>query len=140
VEITLKKLLYYRDVKLFLDIIITSLKIFFTSSLKRINAPFYLSPFGKPSSISNSEIDKVTRYVALYTFIRSKLGFRETCFTYSTLLCNVLRRRGVDAHVNFGARKKTNQKLDDIPLAGHCWVTVKDEEMQTGYLKIFQYP
>ncbi len=138
---TIKKILYYRDVKLLWRVFTATLKISFISSIRQRQLLNFLISPKKMVLTKNADREKITRYVNLYTFIRSKLGFKETCLTYSLLLCHVLRRAGIDAKMNFGAKKKEVKKnAEDLNLIGHCWVTINKEEIQTPYQRIFTYP
>lgn len=136
----IKKILYYRDVGLLWKVFFTSLKISFVSSVKKHQPPLFLSSFKKTSSIENPDIDKITKYVNLYTFIRGKLGFKETCLTYSLLLYHMLRQAGIGAKINFGAKKTDFQSRTGLNMIGHCWVTIGDEKKETNEQLIFNYP
>jgi hypothetical protein len=84
--------------------------------------------------------EKIIRYVNLCTYLRRKLGIKDTCLSYSLLLCQVLRREGIEARINFGAQKKTRHESEKLPFIGHCWVSVNDEELKAPYALIFRYP
>lgn len=135
----IKKILYYRDIRLFWRIFVTALKFFFRSSVKKHQSPLSLR-FKKLSSVENPDIGKITKYVNFYTFIRGKLGFKETCLTYSLLLYHVLRRAGVEAKINFGAKKTDFKSITGLNIIGHCWVTIGNEEKETIEQMIFSYP
>lgn len=136
----IKKILYYKDIGLLWKIFITSLKISFTPFIKKQQPPLFLSSFKKTPSIENPDIDKITKYVNLYTFIRRKLGFKETCLTHSLLLYHVLRRAGVEAKINFGAKKTDYKSITGLNMIGHCWVTIGDEKKESNEQLIFNYP
>jgi hypothetical protein len=135
-----QKILYYRDWRLLLRVFVISFKISFLCLLKRgdllldVAFPQIVKP------IKNPDIEKITRYVNFCLFLRKRLGIKDACFTYSLLLCHMLRRAGVDAKVNFGAQKMNAVKDKDISLIGHCWVTVGNEEVKVPHQLIFTHP
>ena len=130
---TIKKILYYRDVKLLWRVFTASLKISFISSIRqRQLLNFSISP-KKMVLTKNADTDKIYKYVCFCLFILRKLGFRYTCFTHSILLCRMLRQAGIEASVNFGARKAGRE------LEGHCWVS-HSEATTVDYQTIFTYP
>lgn len=137
---TIKKILYYRDVKLLWRVFTASLKISFISSIRRSQLlNFLVSP--KKNITKNADENRIIKYVGFCVFIRKKLGIRDTCLTYSILLCNILRRAGIDAKVNFGAKKREeNGNPEDLNLIGHCWVTIGNEKKETAEKLIFCYP
>ncbi len=138
---TIKKILYYRDVKLLWRVFTASLKFFFISSIRqRQLLNFSISP-KKMVLTKNADTDKIYKYVCLCLFILRKLGFRHTCFTHSILLCRMLRQAGIAARVNFGAKKKEEKEnAEDLNLIGHCWVTIGNEKKETAEKLIFSYP
>lgn len=87
-----------------------------------------------------ADTDKISIYVNMLVFVRRKLGFRETCLTHSLLLCHALRANGVDAKINFGARKNSEPTDDELPFTGHCWVTLRQDDNPTNYDILFTYP
>lgn len=64
---------------------------------------------------------------------------RDTCLTNSILLCRVLRQSGIRARVNFGVMKDSSGS-GGMNTAGHCWVTVAEEDISPPYPVIFTYP
>ncbi|MFH1776560.1 MAG: hypothetical protein ABH952_03255 [Candidatus Omnitrophota bacterium] len=61
--------------------------------------------------------------------------------TYSMLLCHVYRELGINAKINFGAKRKTEkQNPTDLNTRGHCWVTIDEQELEMPYELIFKYP
>ena len=135
----IRRLLYYRDLKLLFAVFITSLKISLISSVQGYQSGVTSVP--PINKTKNADRNKISKYVNFYLYLRSKLGIRQSCLTYSLLFCHMLRRAGINAKINFGARK--NRKGDssgDLPLVGHCWVTVGNEEITLPYQRILQYP
>lgn len=123
-----RKLCDYKDLPLLLRIIFVSLKI----SLSPAKA---LIPLANPQPCGkHKEREKIVRYVGLFLYFRKLLGLKDTCLTSSLLLCNVLRQYGIEAQVNFSAKK------DKKNMAGHCWVSVGAEEISSDYTLIFKYP
>ena len=135
----IKKILYYKDVGLLWKIFITSIKISFISFLKKHQSPLSLR-FKKISSVENPDIGKITKYVNFYTFIRRKLGFKECCLTYSLLLYHMLKQAGIEAKINFGAKKTDYKSITGLNMIGHCWVSIGDEKKETNEQLIFNYP
>lgn len=130
---TIKKILYYRDVKLLWRVFTASLKISFISSVRQGRLLNLLKLPEKTIPAKKEDMDKIYKYVCLCLFILRKLGFRHTCFTSSLLLCYILRQAGVAASVNFGARKTEGE------LVGHCWVS-QGRDVITDYQTIFRCP
>ena len=90
--------------------------------------------------IERGNRDDIVKYVNLCLLVRSKFGFRDSCLTYSLLLCHTLRREGFNARMMFGTRRKTCEEPGDLPLEGHCWVTVDQEELDIPYQVVCVYP
>jgi hypothetical protein len=128
-----KKLFYYSDIKLLSEAFCTSILIFIKIHLFGCKDFVLLSniPLGR---FNLREKTKVTRYCQFSMRLMRLFGLRDTCLTYSVLLCRMLRRSGLDARVNFGAVK------EDGGLIGHCWVTVGDERADPSFKLIFEYP
>ncbi len=138
---TIKKFLYYKDVRLLWKVFIASLKISFAFSVKKHQSSLFLRPFKKIPSIENpNNIGKITKYVNLYIFIRSRLGFKETCLTHSLLLYHMLSQAGIGAKINFGVKKTDFQSRTGLNMIGHCWVTIGDEDKETTEQLIFSHP
>jgi hypothetical protein len=124
----IRKLGSYKDIPLIFWTFFTSLKL----SLSPENA---LISFANPPKRWNSkEKEKIVNTVKLCLYIRRRLGFKDTCLTSSLLLCNLLRQHGINAYVNFSAKK------DQGNMAGHCWVSVGEEKIASDYTFIFKHP
>ena len=138
---TLKKVLHYKDLRMLWTVFFTSLKISVISCIKGPHSAIISMPSVNTDMEEKYSRNEINRYVNLCVFIRRKLGICDTCLTYSILLCHMLRRAGVEAKINFGAKKR-EQKTNsgDLSLIGHAWVTVGEEELQLPYQKILQYP
>lgn len=138
---TLKKVLRYKDLRMLWRIFITSLKISFFSFIKGPHSAIVSMPSVNTDIVKKNDWNEISRYVNLCVCIRRKLGIRDTCLTYSILLCYMLRRAGFEAKINFGAKKREEKKNpEDLNLIGHAWVTVDEEELQVPYEQILQYP
>ena len=136
----IKKLLYYKDIGLLIKVFFTSLRISFVFSKNNLSLIIKSIPAVNRQLIKQIDKDKINRYVNLCVFILRRLGFRYTCLTYSALLCNVLRQAGIEARVNFGAKKIDFTSDTGINMAGHCWVTVGNQKLITSYQYLFKYP
>jgi hypothetical protein len=90
--------------------------------------------------LSHTNKDKIYDYVNLYFLIRRKLGIRDTCLTYSVFLCHMLIQAGVDAKINFGAKKAGSKSGTGSNMIGHCWVTVGEQEVITDYQLLCKHP
>jgi hypothetical protein len=124
----IRKLAYYKDFPLLWRTFFTSLKV----SLSTDNS---LVSLANPRPRKNGgEQEKIVRYVNLCLHLRRRMGFKDSCFTSSLLLCNLLRQNGINAHINFSA-KKDREKME-----GHCWVSVGEEKIVSDYTLIFRYP
>jgi hypothetical protein len=62
-----------------------------------------------------------------------KAGYRRTCLRRSLLLYHFLRCHGVPARINFGV------KWEDGCLAGHSWLTLRDELFMEPPDKVAQF-
>lgn len=134
-----KKLIYYSDVKLLLRIFIVSAKITF-SLIKKNQSPLALIPPVNKHAAGHADKNKINKYVNLCIFIRRGLGFSDACLMYSTLLCYMLREAGVEAKINFGAKKTAPGSITGLNSIGHCWVTLGAEEHNMPYELIFKHP
>ncbi len=124
----IRKLEYYKDLRLLWRTFFTSLKV----SLSQNNSFISLA---NPRPRKNAgEQEKIMRYVNLCLHLRRRLGFKDSCLTSSLLLCNLLRQNGINAHINFSAKKETEK------MEGHCWVSVGEEKIVSDYTLIFKYP
>jgi hypothetical protein len=92
------------------------------------------------NSLSQINKDKIYAYVNLYFLIRRKLGIRDTCLTYSVFLCQMLVQSGVNAKINFGAKKTGFESGAGSNMIGHCWVTVGEQEVVTDYQLLCKHP
>lgn len=124
----IRKLRYYRDFPLLWRTFFTSLKV----SLSQNNSFISLA---NPRQRKNSEEkEKIVRYVNLCLRLRRRMGFKDSCLTSSLLLCSLLRQNGINAHINFSAKK------DPEKMEGHCWVSVGEEKIVSDYTLILKYP
>lgn len=138
----MNKLRTCKDIRLLGRLFLISLRLLITSRVRG-----YKTAIRSVSDINvetpgeyKADTDKISIYVNMLVFIRRKLGFRETCLTHSLLLCHALRANGVDAKINFGARKISEPKGDELPFTGHCWVTLRTDYNTTNYDILFTYP
>ena len=124
----IRKLGYYKDIPLLVHTFFTSLKV-------SLSPDDSLLSLAIPKKRRQSEQkEKIVKYVHFCLFLRKYLGFKDTCLTSSLLLCSLLRQYGVDAQMNFSAKK------DREEMAGHCWVSVGNEKIACDYTLIFKYP
>lgn len=132
----INKLLRYKNPLIFIQIVGTALKISFLSFKKGANTALVLIPAinadAKKTGASKNKA-QIIHYVNLYFFIRKRLGIGYTCLERSILLCYMLRKSGIKAEIDFGA-KKINGKLE-----GHCWLS-QDRSQAKRYQTIFRYP
>ncbi|MFC1529315.1 lasso peptide biosynthesis B2 protein [Gemmatimonadota bacterium] len=119
----------YRDVPLLVRTIAASMKI----SSAPGHAMIHLADPRHRRQIEERE--KITRYVNLCSFVRNKMGLRNSCLIHSIHLSRMLREHGLDARVHFGARRSEQGSM-----IGHCWVTVDEEEVPPDWQVIFSYP
>ncbi len=138
----MNKLRTCKDIRLLGRLFLISLRLLITSRVRG-----YKTAIRSVSDINvetpgeyKADTDKISIYVNMLVFVRRKLGFRETCLTHSLLLCHALRANGVDAKINFGARKISEPKGDELPFTGHCWVTLRTDDNTTNYDILFTYP
>ena len=124
----LRKLWYYRDIALLLRVFVNSFRI----SLSRSDSLISLA--NPKQNHYNHSKEKMIKYVNFCSFLRRKIGLRNTCLTYSILLCRMLRSSGINARVNFASKKEENRML------GHCWVIVEGEKISSDFQPIFKYP
>ena len=125
----MKKMSRYRDLPLLARTIAASMKI----SLTPGHAMIRLADPRRTRQIEDRE--KITRYVNLCSFIRNRLGLRNSCLIHSIHLSRMLRESGLDARICFGARRSEQEGM-----IGHCWVTVGEEEMPPDWRIVFRYP
>ena len=140
-KLFLKKIFYYRDIKLHFYIFFASLKL--PISLFPEQKKGYIHQLNQKIGLKKKTKDKnkISRYISLYFRFLGKLGFRNTCLTRSTLLCYVLREHGYNAQMNFGIKTDPDRDNLDPSFLGHCWVSVAhDNHKEKGYDTISQYP
>ena len=138
---TLEKVLRYKDLRIHWKIFFTSLKISIISCIKGYHSAIISIPSVNKGIVKKYSRDEINRYVNMFFVIRRRLGICDTCLSHSILLCHMLRLAGLEAKINFGAKKleeKTNP--EGFNLIGHAWVTVDDEELCVPYERIMQYP
>lgn len=124
----IRKLGNYKDFPLLLRTLFTSLKL----SLSPDSALISLA--NPPQRRNTKEQEKIVNTVKLCMYLRRRMGFKDTCLTSSLLLCNLLRQHGINAHVNFSAKRNQDK------MAGHCWVSVGEEKIASDYTLIFKHP
>jgi hypothetical protein len=115
----LKKIFYFSDIKLLLEIIRLQRVVGRgggRDAIALLEQP--ARPFTKPL-----DREKIDRYVNLGLRIGALFGLLNSCLPRSVIRCMLLRRSGVCARVAFGLSK------DREVLIGHCWV-VEDEAPQ----------
>lgn len=135
-----RKIVRYRNVSLHLRIFTAII------SVSQLRSRGFLAAV--PSSVRErsgtppTDINLVRRYCGLWLTLRKRVGYHDTCYFRSTVICRVLRRSGIDARLNFGTMKKETRELcnDDWHLTGHCWVSLGDETTETVYPFVIQYP
>ena len=126
---TLRKIFYYGNIMLLCRIFLTSLRVYFARPEKITK----LADVTVKAKAGDRQ--KIVRYTGLCLRLRAGLGFKDTCLTNSVLLARMLRKHGIDAQINFGVRKNEKGKL-----AGHCWVTVGQEEIKPDWMLVCRYP
>ncbi len=124
----IRKLRDYRDFPLLWRTFFTSLKV----SLSQDNPLISLANLRQRKNAEEKE--KIVKYVNFCLHLRRRLGFKDSCLTSSLLLCNLLRQNGINARINFSA-KRDREKME-----GHCWVSVGEEKIVSDYTLIFKYP
>lgn len=124
----IRKLGYYKDFPLLFQTLFTSLKV----SLSLDSSLASLAVIKQKGRSKDKE--KIIKYARFCLYLRRLLGFKDSCLTSSLLLCSLLRRYGIDARVNFSAKKQEDR------MAGHCWVNIGPEEISSDYTLIFKYP
>jgi len=124
----IRKLRYYKDFPLLWRTFFLSLKVSLSQNSSFIS-------LANPRQKKNAEEkEKIVRYANLCLHLRRRMGFKDSCLTSSLLLCNLLRQNGINAHINFSAKKDTEK------MEGHCWVSVGEEKIVSDYTLIFKYP
>jgi len=139
---TVKKLRACKDIRLLWRLFLSSVHLLFTSRVRGYHAALRsVSDINlETEKRQKADVKKISNYVGTLVLFRRKLGFKETCLTYSLLLCHTLRANGVDAKINFGARKIGEQKGDASAFTGHCWVTLHNQKTLADYELLFTYP
>ena len=138
----LKKLRACKDIRLLWRLFLSSVHLLFASRVRGYQAALRsVSDINlKTEKKQKADVKKISNYVGTLVLFRRKLGFKETCLTHSLLLCRTLRANGVDAKINFGARKIGEQTGDGSAFTGHCWVTLRNQESLADYELLFTYP
>ena len=138
----LRKLRALKDIHLLWRLFLSSVHLLFTSRVKGYQAALRsVSDVNvETEKRQKADVKKISNYVGTLVLFRRKLGFRETCLTHSLLLCRTLRANGVDAKINFGARKIGEQTGDASAFTGHCWVTLRNQKSPANYELLFTYP
>jgi len=138
----LRKLRALKDIRLLWRLFLSSVHLLFTSRVRGYHAALRsVSDINIESQKKQkADVKKISNYVGTLVLFQRKLGFKETCLTHSLLLCHTLRANGVDAKINFGARKIGEQKGDGSQFTGHCWVTLHNQESLADYELLFTYP
>lgn len=139
-KLAVRRILYYRDLKLLFHIFLASLKfpIFSFPNQKKK----FINKINREVSLKRKkeDKDKITKYVGFYSNLLRILGFRNTCLTRSVLLCYVLRKFGFNARLSFGIEADPDKNSLDPSFLGHCWVSVEDDYVEKGYETISRYP
>ncbi len=78
--------------------------------------------------------EKLKKYINFCFFLFKKAGIRISCFNSSVAICRVLRSRGSDAKIVFGALFSKSK------LEGHCWIEMEKTIPQKFFEPIFKYP
>ncbi len=117
-----------KDFPLLVRTLFTSLKLSFAPDSA------LLSLANPPKKRNTKEKERIVNTVKLCLDLRRRMGFKDTCLMSSLLLCNLLRQHGINARVNFSAKK------DQEDMAGHCWVSVGEEKIESDYSLIFKHP
>ena len=82
--------------------------------------------------------ERLWRYT--YLILIRFFHLRKPCQLRSLTLFALLRRRGLDVRVHYGARKK------ERVLEGHCWLTLSGQQIleqhdpRTTYVETYTYP
>ena len=120
----IKKLAYYRDIKLLFRIFLAYIKLSLCEgkSLISFDGRDRILPKGARKT---TDVKKIIKYVNFYLYSCKSLGIGIACLKRSMLLCYMLRLYGKDAAVNFGVRKFAGKFI------GHCWV--KDIDKVNSY-------
>lgn len=136
----MKKIIYYNDWLLLLEIFLIYIKISIFCLVNKSHLLLAMVQQNPARLKKNQNRNKIIRYVNLCSFLRKKIGLKETCFTYAVTLCYILRKYGINAQINFGAKKREIPNYEDSALIGHCWVSVDKGKIEIPYEFIFGYP
>ena len=138
----LRKLRALKDIRLLWRLFLSSVHLLFTSRVRGYHAALRsVSDINIESQKKQkADVKRISNYVGTLVLFRRKLGFKETCLTHSLLLCHTLRANGVDAKINFGARKIGEQQGDGSAFTGHCWVSLHNQKSLADYELLFTYP
>jgi len=112
---TLEKVLRYKDLRIHWKIFFTSLKISIISCIKGYHSAIISIPSVNKGIVKKYSRDEINRYVNMFFVIRRRLGICDTCLSHSILLCHMLRLAGLEAKINFGA-KKLEEKTKQNPI------------------------
>ncbi|MBF0217736.1 MAG: lasso peptide biosynthesis B2 protein [Candidatus Omnitrophica bacterium] len=125
----IQRLAYYSDLFMAAGIYLFSLRVKLAppGKLMRLALP------GKTTAPGESR-EKIEKYVRFCLFLQSKTGVRHTCLTSSVVLCNYLRRNGINANIVLSCKK------DDEAMRGHAWVETGERITNEGWHNITRYP
>jgi len=126
----IKKLAYYRDIRLLFRVFLTYIKL----SLREGKALISFDDKDRklPITRKTTDVKKIIKYVNFCLYGCKSLGIGTACLKRSMLLCYMLRLYGKDVAINFGVRKFAGKFI------GHCWV--KDIDEVNSYDVLFSYP
>lgn len=144
----LAQLREYTDMRLLAQLLSDSVRISFLLRRNRWKALLAMAN-PKKAKGNNTDRDTMFRYFNFCLEMRRRFMLEDSCFHHSVLLCRCLRKNGVNARLNFGAKKQEKQK-GTMSLAGHCWVTVEGDPRPTAadssadladkFLLLYTYP
>ncbi|MFC1886900.1 lasso peptide biosynthesis B2 protein [Thermodesulfobacteriota bacterium] len=135
----IKKIKYYHDIGLLLNVLIAGGKIAFLYKFKKSDSLLKMASVEIKKDLHDRNKDKIMGYVGLFLRIKSRLKIADTCYTYSVLMTHILRKNGIPAKIHFGVRKNQNIEGTD-PTQGHCWVDLKVEHGVREFEEVFTYP
>ena len=131
---SLRRLRYYRNPGLLFEVIRISALVSVNVCLFRCKNLTSLCDIPLSPS-ENQDKAEIVKYAQFCLRLRRTFGFKDTCLTYSVLLCRILRKRGIDARINFGTHKIGQG------FVGHCWVSVDGQHLQDAhYQLLFTHP
>ena len=112
----IKRIIYYKDLRLLLPIFIKLLQIYALCLFKKDNLLLSSIPKRNHKSSINIDKQKIIRYADFCILLFRKIGIYDTCLTRSLIYCYALRQNGFDVSINFGAKKTQDMFI------GHCWL------------------